>query len=460
MSSSNNRFGRRTGRQNDDPRFEPVLSFNPKRRGARPAQSEAAPTGDRKPPAGPRVEREDAEEFGISFGDEKRIERDDNFDPRTRREKALEPRDTDSERMLYHHLFDDQANRRRGFGWIAALGSVAVVAIGAGYAWYNFMARPAPGNLFEPPGFATRGNNAGYTTPQQPATDAGTGSNIGSPPAPLAATPPTPTDQPPAKDIAVAPQPKSAPAEAPLPPKKTISEAAANPGNLDAAANPAPAPAAAPPAPPAAKQPAAAPAQIVTPPPVAPPPKRETAKTETPKPETPRKEASITPPRPAPAPAPQNTARQERQDMAPPAVTEPAAAPAITPPPRRPRPQATSQPQSLTRNAPADYAPPPQQQPRQPDSVGPAPGTPDTVTVDGVTYVNGQEPRSLGTLGGASQAASNDAAMPPSLPAMPPPPPSYAARPYTPTDHDGGAPLPNEVIILPSGQMAVPSGQQ
>jgi len=471
MSSSNNRFGRRTDRQNDEPRFEPVLSFNPKRPGTRAAQGEAAPTGNRKPQAGPRVEREDAEEFGISFGDEQRIERDDDFDPRTRREKALEQRDTDSEQMLYHHLFDEQENRRRGFGWMAALGSVAVVAIGAAFAWNNFMSRPAPGNLLQPPGFASRGNNTGYITPQQPTT-ADTGSNIGSTPSPLAATPPAvtppaPTDQQPAKDIAAAPQPKSVPAEAPPPPKKTISEVAANPGNLGPATNPEPASNTAPPAPPAAKQPAVAPAQVMTP-----PPKREaaktdtaktdTAKTDTPKPEAPRKEASLTPPRPAPAPAPapQNTAPR---DTAPPAVTQPAAAPAVTAPPRPHRRQATAQPQPLTRDAPAAYAQSPQQQPplqrQQPDNLGPPPGTPDTVTVDGVTYVSGQEPHSLGTLGGPPQAGSNDAAMTPSLPAMPPPatPPAYTARPYTPSDHAGGAPLPNDVIILPSGQMAIPN---
>jgi hypothetical protein len=43
--------------------------------------------------------------------------------------------------------------------------------------------------------------------------------------------------------------------------------------------------------------------------------------------------------------------------------------------------------------------------------------------------------------------------------APPAPPPAYAPRPYTPTDHEGGAPLPNDVIILPSGQMAVPNGR-
>ena len=117
MSSSNNRFGRRTGRQSDEPRFEPVLSFNPKRPAARAAQSGPAPTPERKLQTGLRVEREDAREFGISFGEDDGNERQDDFDPRTRREKALEQRVPEGERPLYHHLFDEQENRRRGVGW-------------------------------------------------------------------------------------------------------------------------------------------------------------------------------------------------------------------------------------------------------------------------------------------------------------------------------------------------------
>jgi hypothetical protein len=462
MSSSNNRFGRRTARQNDDLRAEPVLSFNPKRPAARDAQSEPAPPAGRKPQAGPRVEREDAEEFGMSSGRDggPRIERDDAFDPRVRREKALEQRVPESERPLYHHLFDEQENRRRGFGWIAALGSVAVVAIGAAYAWHNFMARPAPANLFEPPGFTTRNNGTGYVTPTQPTTDAGAGTDTGSTASPLAATPPASPDQQSTRDVTAAPAPKSVPAEAPPPPKKTISEAAANPGSLGPPASPAPTP-------PATKQPAAAPAPILTP-----PPKHEAAKPETAK--TPRKEASVTPPKPAPAPAP--------QDAAPPAVMQPAAAPAVTaPPPRQfapqapasrapasqaPGSQATGQPQQLNGNAPAAYAPPsrqqaPQQQP-QLGNAGPPPNASDAVTVDGTTYVNGQEPRALGTLAGPPQAAYSDAPMPPGVPAMPAQSasPGYSTRSYAPADHDGGAPLPNDVIILPNGQMAVPNGQR
>ena len=456
MSSSHNRFGRRTDRQNEEPRFEPQLSFNPKRPGARAGQAGPAPTANSRPQAGLHVDREDAREFGISFGeDDDGVERHDDFNPRTRREKALEQRVPEAERPLYHHLFDEQENRRRGIGWIAAFASVAVVGIGAALAWNNFMSRPAPSNLYERPGLAARGNS-GYMTPQQPTSNTDISANIVAPPAPPdaappIATPPAATDQQATKDVAATPVPKSVPSEPPPPPKKTISEAAANPGSLGPAANPAPAP-------PAAKeQPAVAPAPMVTP-----PPKREAAKLDTPKRETPRKEASAAPRRPIAAPPPQEVAPE---DIAPPPLTEPAAAPAVTPPPRRNRPPATGQPQPLTRDAPAAaYAPPPQQrparQPPQPDNFGP-PGTPDTVTIDGVNYVSGQEPRSLGTLAGSPQAVSSNASIAPYAPAMPPQqmaPPAYAPRPYIPTDHEGGAPLPNDVIILPNGQMALPGG--
>ena len=132
MSSSNNRFGRRTGRQNDDLRFEPSYRSIPSAaaratRKARPRRQAIAnpkpgpassartpknsasvsvdgkndplPSFMRGPGPGPRIEREDAEEFGMS--------RDDDFDPAARREKAMEPRVTASERTLYHHLFDE-----------------------------------------------------------------------------------------------------------------------------------------------------------------------------------------------------------------------------------------------------------------------------------------------------------------------------------------------------------------
>ncbi|HEX4192925.1 MAG TPA: hypothetical protein VHY80_07495 [Stellaceae bacterium] len=519
MSSSNNRFGRRTGGQSDNLRSEPSLSFNPQRPGARDGQSGAVPPVTRTPPSAPRADRADAAGFGARSGrDAKRdpipsfmrgpasgqgsgpelragredaeelgIERhDEDFDPRRApREKAMEPQIPAAERPLYHHLFDDEEKRGHGFGWAAALGSVVILIVGGAYAWHNFMARPAPGNLFEPPGVASRGPDTGYTTPTQPTNNGHSGldsASTGATPAPLAPAPLTstpPDTTPPTRDVAVAPQPKDVPAAPPAPPKKTIAEAAANPGNLGPPVTP----------PPSAAQPAIAPAPVVTPP----------APThETPKREAPRREAAITPPKPVPAPAQHDT---QPQDVPPSAVTQPAAAPAVSaPPPRRHEPQATRQPQQLNRNAPAAYPPPPQpqQQPQQqqpnfatrspppanfaPDNSGqnnagpnygapnnagpnyagpanaaPQPG-PDTVTVDGVTYVNGQEPHALGTLGNQPQAAS-DAPMPPGVPYLPAQSPP-STRYYAPADRDGGAPLPNDVIILPNGQMAVPNGQQ
>ena len=228
------------------------------------------PTADRKPSAAPRVDREDAEEFArisdtmrsaIPFrlscaarrpdrASTARMRRNSassamtDFDPRhTPREKAMEPRVPASERPLYHPLFDEKEQRGRGFGWIAALGSVAVVAIGAAYVWHNFMARPAPGNLLDPPGFASRGGNTGYTTPTQPTTNTDNAQDnaqdSGSAPSPLASAPPAATNPQPTRDVAAAPQPKDVPDEPPPPPKKTISEAAANPGNLGAPGDPA-----------------------------------------------------------------------------------------------------------------------------------------------------------------------------------------------------------------------------
>jgi hypothetical protein len=166
-------------------------------------------------------------------------------------------------------------------------------------------------------------------------------------------------------------------------------------------------------------------------------------------------------------------------------VTQPAAAPAVTAPPPRfgaaqpatPS-QANGQPQQLNGNAPAAYQPPQQQpaaqQQRQPSfapmplnaapnnvapgNATPQPSGPDTVTVDGVTYVNGQEPRALGSLSGPPPG-STDSAAPPDLPTrnVQTAPGSGSTRYYAPADRDGGAPLPNDVIILPNGQMAVPN---
>jgi len=87
-----------------------------------------------------------------------------------------------------------------------------------------------------------------------------------------------------------------------------------------------------------------------------------------------------------------------------------------------------------------------------PADLGPPPNAPDTVTVDGTSFVNGQEPRALGTVGTAPPQSASMNAPPPSASA-------YAMRPYTAVDRNGGAPLPNDVVILPNGQMTVPANQ-
>ena len=84
----------------------------------------------------------------------------------------------------------------------------------------------------------------------------------------------------------------------------------------------------------------------------------------------------------------------------------------------------------------------------------PVPGT-NTVTVNGVTYVDGQQPQALGTISAPTPDASN---VPTPLALSPiHTQPANAAQPYTPPDNS--APLPNDVIIGPNGQMSVPSGQ-
>jgi hypothetical protein len=508
MSEADRRFGRRTGRD-AEARTEPVFSFGPKR----PAREDIGPPRPAarrpiaKPQGQPPIDRDNAEELGAAPGRQQqtgpRAERDRDrprATPRARRgeddegqvepalhrtEKAMEPRIPDPERPLYHHLFDDLDRRHRGIGWATALASVAVVAIGAVYAWQSFMSRPVPPNLFEPRGLPstaslTNDTKQLLTTPPFVSPNPASQNPLSQNPAPPAGTPDSQGRAPQAieqatQDVSSRPEPKSIPSEPPPPPRKTISEAAGDPSGMTPAKNDgaasappaAPAPAApaktasnpppavttdatpvAPP-PPAAKTPAADVATAVPP-----PPKHESAKRE-----EQRKEAAIDVPKPRePAPAPAQAA---------PAVNQRAAAPAVAPPARYAGAPANARPQSLNRSAPAaqpraPQTPPPQEPPsyatRQPPpspDAGPPPNASDTVTIDGLTYVSGQEPHALGTLGGPPQAAA-EPAMPP---ATPPARPVYA-RPYTPVDREGGAPLPNDVIMLPNGQLAVPNGAQ
>lgn len=489
MSEADRRFGRRTGRD-AEARTEPVFSFGPKR----PAREDIGPPRPAarrpiaKPQGQPPIDRDNAEELGAAPGSQQqtgpRAERDrarPRAMPRARRgeddegqvepalhrtEKAMEPRIPDPERPLYHHLFDDLDRRHRGIGWATALASVAVVAIGAVYAWQSFMSRPVPPNLFEPRGLPstaslTNDTKQLLTTPPFVSQNPASQNPLSQNPAPPAGTPDSQgqapqATQPAAQEVSSRPEPKSIPSEPPPPPRKTISEAAGDPSGMTpakTASNPPPAAttdAAPVTPPPAAKTPAADVATAVPP-----PPKHESAKRE-----EPRKEAAIDVPKPRePAPAPAQAA---------PAVNQRAAAPAVAPPARYAGPPANARPQSLNRGAPAaqpraPQTPPPPQEPpsyatRQPPpspDTGPPPNASDTVTIDGLSYVSGQEPHALGTLGGPPQAAA-EPAMPP---ATPPARPVYA-RPYTPVDREGGAPLPNDVIMLPNGQLAVPNGAQ
>lgn len=95
---------------------------------------------------------------------------------------------------------------------------------------------------------------------------------------------------------------------------------------------------------------------------------------------------------------------------------------------------------------------------------------PETVSVDGLNYVAGEQPQSLGTLG---EAPATDAPTPlmPQQAAQSAPQSSYAPAPqsgYAPGPNPGlrpyqpqwsGAPLPNDLVILPNGQMMVPANQ-
>ena len=134
-------------------------------------------------------------------------------------------------------------------------------------------------------------------------------------------------------------------------------------------------------------------------------------------------------------------------------------APAAYPP--RPQQLAPQEhpPSVATRSPPPAYAAP---NAAAPADAGAPPHGPNTVTVDGVTYVDGEQPHALGTLNGSpdgSNVAMPASAAPTPLQPASPASPAYSPRPYTPVDRDGGAPLPNDVIILPNGQLAVPNGR-
>ncbi|HVA14359.1 MAG TPA: hypothetical protein VNF99_13995 [Stellaceae bacterium] len=325
--------------------------------------------------------------------------------PRLRDTPAFGPASTDSRPRIEDadrpaYLARDQDRGRSGRGWIA-LTAIAVIALAGAYAWHLYMPSARDAAAAPPPTAQSLGSAGLVTSPNPPAADA-----AASPSAPQAAD---------TKPLPEKTTPPALATAAPHPPERA-------------------------PAKPAMLKPAA------------------------PKPAAPRKEAAL--------------------DLAPPQALPlqpalpPTAATAVPPLSGRP---ATGMPLPLTSAAapaerdlsslsqpsaaaPVLHRPPPAPQP--PVDATPA-NPPNTVTVDGVTYVEGQQPRTLGTLSDAPPPATADATPAPtpasaSVPAAMPSVPAYTGTPYTPPSDAGNqsAPLPNDVIILPNGQMTVPSGAQ
>ncbi|HEV8015940.1 MAG TPA: hypothetical protein VGP48_10425 [Stellaceae bacterium] len=404
MARSNERPGRDAARD-ERAHTEPVLSFTPRDEFAE--DSEPSLSGETTAPRGkPRAQAATAE------------------DQEPRLAKAPKPAIAGAERPLY--LYTPPPRRRPGVVAAKSVAVVGILALIGVYAWHRYA--PVIG---APP--STADDMLPGLAQPQPLSSATYGA-------------PDPSSLP-TQEVAPAPV-----AQAPQPPP--------------AAANPPPHPLASAPPPPApAPVVNAAPKPLASMPapqaPVAAAPQPAPPKHETVKRETPRQDAALD--------------QSKLSDQAPPRPAMPAPAPATSVPSTpAPGPLATGQPRPLTQPAPPpqrEAALPPAQQPSfaapapnaAPPSAAPDNGQatgPNTVTVDGVTYVNGQEPRALGTIGDANAPAANGNA---GAPVFVPPQPTSAdtMRPYVPRDtNDDVAPLPNDVIILPNGQMAVPSAQQ
>lgn len=421
MSDSNDRFGRRAA-QSDQP-AEPVLSFTP--RSERPDRARMRDF----------VEDEAAPRFG-------------------RGAKKAGPMVDADDRPL--HLSEDVERGGGGiFGWLAL--AVVIVVVGASYAWHVYSPAPqAPVQGYTTPPQSTP--NTANTTPANPPSAQALG-------AAGQVTPPTPS-VPEAQSVATAPTPKSLPPTPVEAPRKTISDAAAEhplttttPPGADTTKPAAPAthdekkPATPPRKDSALDQPKPRTAAATPEPPMPnlPPPSPQTATT----PQTATAPASV--PQPAPVPqtfsGPAATGRPQPLSPAAAPANQAATAPAGSAqnfnlaPFLRPQ---TPTPATATAPAPAPVQPPAA-------SASPAPGGANTVTVNGINYVNGEQPQALGTI----NAPMPDATGTPTPLAPPAPissaPASNGLTPYTPSNN---APLPNDVIITPSGQMAVPSGTQ
>jgi hypothetical protein len=407
MARSNERPGRRSAREDERSQAEPVVSFTPRDEFAEdsePSLSGAATA----PRAKPRAQAATAKDQ----------------EPRVARAPASKPAVAGVDRPLF--LYMPPPRRRPGVLAAKSIAVVGILALIGVYAWHRYA--PVIGEtpstaedvlpaLAQPQPLSS----TTYGAPNQsslPTQDVA--------PAPVAQTPHPPTPS------APTPQP-SPPAAAANPPPQPV--ASAPPPAPTQVVNPAPKPVASTPAPQA---------PVAAAPPLA-PPKHDTVKRK-----TPRNDASLD----------QSTPRDRA--ALPPTPPAPAQANVAPPPPAAAAPIATGRPRPLNQSAPPpqrEAALPPQAPPSSsaPDN-GPATG-PNTVSVDGVTYVNGQEPRALGTVGDANAPAANTAAPPAFAPAQPTA--ADTMRPYVPRETNNDVtPLPNDVIILPNGQMAVPSAQQ
>ena len=332
-------------------------------------------------------------------------------DPRlSRAPKGSGPVVEDADRPL--HLSQDASRGGPSyFGWLV-LGVVAALAAGS-YAWY---AR-TPASTQQPVA-------SGYTTPMQAPgqSDAQTLGSAGQ---------------------------VTAPGAAGQPGSSTASGQDLN----SVAVTATPAPHMVPPAPvqkaptsiSAFKPPATTPAQ---PKPSAdrasPPPKHE-ARTETARkhdaaPAAAHKDAALDLPKPNPQPpaAPATPHKDAALDLPKPNPQPPAA-------------PATPQPVAAETSAPGPLAP----VPTAADNAAPPLGA-NSITVNGLTYIEGQQPHALGTLTTTTPAAAASSAPTPLAP-QPVAAPAPQTAPYTPPA-DSSAPLANDVIVAPNGQMSVPTG--
>lgn len=142
-----------------------------------------------------------------------------------------------------------------------------------------------------------------------------------------------------------------------------------------------------------------------------------------------------------------------KHDVTPVAAPKDAAA-ALPKPQPQPTPAAATpapQPAAAETSAPGPLAP----EPTAADNAAPPLGA-NSITVNGLTYIEGQQPHALGTLTTTTPAAAASSAPTPLAP-QPAAAPAPQTAPYTPPS-DSSAPLANDVIVAPNGQLSVPAG--